>query len=233
MKPQLDSAIRSEILKRIPMTKLKTEDQKGLLVLDLRELFSKFYNWQNRRVSVRPRRIHISRELEAKNRPEAKVLAEKIKKGEDLTPHLSTRVKTVFTANPSKPGLGSRRDLDLLLSEWGIHHLHISTVVRANGFVKRGKDLLFVAFKKDDAYLIDLLDHNAFTNESVVHTAVRNWPNAGLFAVIARHDPRVSCTGKCQRGFTGCRNQYAGSTPHWPCFRSRNGRERDISGDRG
>ena len=178
MKSRLKSAIRNEILKRIPMNKLNTEDKEGLLALDLRELFSKFYNWQNRFISVRRRSVHLSPELQARNSTEVKELADKIEKGYDLTLHLSKRVEKVFIANPRQPCLGSgREDLDLLLNEWGIHHLH----------THRGSaELLFVTFRHDDAYLLDLLDHKAWTKESLVEIAVTNWPNAGLFTINPR-----------------------------------------------
>ncbi len=39
-----------------------------------------------------------------------------------------------------------RSDLVLLMAEWGIHHLHLSTVMEADGFVRRTKDLLFAFF---------------------------------------------------------------------------------------
>jgi hypothetical protein len=112
-------------------------------------------------VSIRPRTVHISQELQAKSRPEVLVLADKIEKGANLNPHLSERIETVFMATPEDPGLRYREDLDLLLNEWAIHHLHISTILQTNGFVKRGREVLFAAFRHDDAYLIDFLDHSA------------------------------------------------------------------------
>lgn len=184
MNQNLETAIRNEILTRIPMNMLEPEDSHGLLALDLRLLLSRFYNWKNRRVSIRPRNVHISRELKAKNRPEVNVLAGKIEKGVDLTPHLSRRIDAVFTANPSRQELTSRKDLDLLLNEWAIYHLHISDVLEGDGFVKRGKDLLMAAFRRDDAYLIDLLDHDAWTKENLVKIAVTDWPDAHLFIVM-------------------------------------------------
>jgi hypothetical protein len=174
----LQAAIRNEILSRIPLNKLSPEDQQGLLALDLRQLLSRFLNWQNRRVSVRPRAVHISNELKAKNRPEVTALAEKIEKGHDLTQLLSKRIETVFIANANRPGFtAARKDIDMLLNEWGIHHLHS---------IPRSGDLLFVCFRHDDAYMLDLLDHNAWTKESLVEIAVTNWPHAGLFTVMPR-----------------------------------------------
>jgi hypothetical protein len=183
IKPEIATGFRQMILSRIPMSKQEPADQQAILDMPFRDLLSTFYNWQNRRVSIRPRAVHISQELRAKNRTEVAVLADKIKKGEDLNPHLSERVETVFLATPKDPGLRYREDLDLLLNEWAIHHLHISTILQPNGFVGRGRELLFAAFRHDDAYLIDLLDHKAFEDENLVQIATTNWPNAKLFSV--------------------------------------------------
>jgi hypothetical protein len=183
IKPEIATGFRQMILNRIPMSKQEPADQQAILAMPFRDLLSTFYNWQNRRVSIRPRAVHISQALRAKNRNEVVVLADKIKKGEDLNPHLSERVETVFLATPKDPGLRYREDLDLLLNEWAIHHLHISTILQTNGFVERGRELLFAAFRHDDAYLIDLLDHKAFEDENLVQIATTNWPNAKLFSV--------------------------------------------------
>lgn len=184
MKPELEAAIREEILKRIPMAKLKAEDQDGLRDLGLGDLFSRFFNWQNRYVSNRRRTVHISTELVAKNRPEVQELADKIEKGDDLTPHLSRRIDTIFVANPKQPELGRRADIDLLLNDWGIFHLHISQILESDGYVKGGRELLMAIFKRNDAYLLDLLDHDSWTKESLVEIAVTNWPDAKLFSVM-------------------------------------------------
>jgi hypothetical protein len=183
MDPNLESAIRSEILGRIPQNQLLAEDVQYLLALRLRELLSVFFNWRNRFVSARPRTVHRSNELMAKNRPEVEELAKKIEAGRDLSPHLSTGVQEILNRRRGTSGrLSSRRDVDLLLNDWGIYHLHLSDVDRGDGFVVRTGDLLFVAFRRDDAYLLDVLGHGAWTNESLVEIATINWPEAGLFS---------------------------------------------------
>ena len=49
-------------------------------------------------------------------------------------------------ALPQKHPERGRPDLDLLLNNWGVHHLHISSIVEPDGFVKRDGPLLFVSF---------------------------------------------------------------------------------------
>ena len=78
-----------------------------------------------------------------------------IEAGEDLTPRLSRGVKTAYEPKPMRDKrLHRRRDLDLLIADWGVHHLHLGTTVCADGFVERGDDLLFAAFGDDTAYLL-------------------------------------------------------------------------------
>lgn len=55
--------------------------------------------------------------------------------------------------------LTGREDRDLMVADWGIHHLHLSSEIDSDGFVKRGGDLLFAAFGADDAYLIGIYQH--------------------------------------------------------------------------
>ena len=83
------------------------------------------------------------------------------------------------------PCMGSTSGFGLLLNDWGIHHLHITTKLDPDGFVERKrskspKPLLFAAFRPDDAYLIDLMQHGDWTHEHLVEVMVREWPNAGL-----------------------------------------------------
>lgn len=89
----------------------------------------------------------------------------KIVAGEDLSPHLSTRIK-----NPSKN--------DSLLNDWGIHHIHLGTVVEDDGFVSRTGPLLFARFDNVAAYFINVLPHGSWALQSLVMTLHDNWPDS-------------------------------------------------------
>ncbi len=73
-----------------------------------------------------------------------------------------------------------RADLDLMLNDWGVHHLHISTQVEADGFVKRDEALLFVVFKPQAAYLIDIMNHGDWTRGRVLEVLATEWPEEGI-----------------------------------------------------
>lgn len=93
---------------------------------------------------------------------------------------------TGFTL-PPKPGaknLAILQHLDLLLNEWGIHHLHISMTPEADGFVKRDDPLLFAMFHPETAYPLDIGTHSSFVDERLAVIAIENWPEAQLFLEI-------------------------------------------------
>ena len=67
------------------------------------------------------------------------------------------------------------------MSEWNIHHLHLSAVIGPDGYVGRTKDLLFANFQHDDAYLIAIYPHGDWTRTDLGLISIRNWPDAGIF----------------------------------------------------
>jgi hypothetical protein len=156
------------------------------------EILCIYLNWRNRLISAQPRSvarsIAFNQNPVAAERTEAisHVVAD-IEQGNDLTKYLSRRVTMGF-ALPSKPGvtknLARLQHLDLLLNEWGIHHLHISTRIEPDGFVERDDPLLFAMFEPETAYFLDIGTHSSFVDQRLAEIAVENWPNAQLFLEI-------------------------------------------------
>lgn len=94
----------------------------------------------------------------------------KIESGEDLAPHLSTRLLKLHYK-------------DDLLNHWGVHHLHLGTSIEADGFVQRTKHLLFCRFEDENVYFIGVLLHEgAWTLQRLVEEIHSNWPDT-----IRRH----------------------------------------------
>src|SRR5665213_2212108 len=94
-------------------------------------------------VGTRPRTVYRSRELLASAEAqtfsaEIAELVRKTEAGEDLTPHLSRAVDTAFLSAQERAALPQHqreKDLDRMLADWGIHHLHLSNELEADGFV--------------------------------------------------------------------------------------------------
>jgi hypothetical protein len=73
------------------------------------------------------------------------------------------------------------------LNDWGIHHLHVSTAVEADGFVERDgppRPLLFAIFKQQRAYLIDVMGHEDFADDRLIRIIFDTWPNDGLVSEV-------------------------------------------------
>lgn len=145
-----------------------------------------YFNWLERLIPSNPRRIFFSSEMLSSKLPNDPSLKDSlnhiyylIERGEDLTPYLSRGVKVGFDVQQRRD-FSKRRDLDLMLNDWGIHHLHLSTTLESDGFVSRTDPLLFGIFRPAAAYLIDVVPHGSWTKQAIMEIVVRDWPKEGL-----------------------------------------------------
>jgi hypothetical protein len=154
--------------------------------LDAHELLVRYHNWNNRLVKPQPRAVHKSkafqRNLLATQRADdlAQIIAD-IEYGRDLKKYLS---RDIDRAPAKVPGARHRPDLDLLLNYWGVHHLHISSIVEPDGFVKRDRPLLFVSFTSHASYVIDIMMHGDWTRDHVLEVLASEWPHEGVIHEI-------------------------------------------------
>ena len=162
--------------------------------LDFRSLHQVYAAWRGRVPQARPRRVHISSDLLDNHDRLAysdglvAALGE-IAHGHDLRPRTSTAIEHAYT--PWTPPLLARgrpgqRHVDRLLADWGLHHLHLGTTPHPKRpeFVSRTRHVLFVAFKPEDAYLVDVAEHESdganWSALKLLEIVVRNWPEAGI-----------------------------------------------------
>lgn len=132
-----------------------------------------YFNLLKRRILPRPRQIMISKEFSCppEHQKGLEKLKEKIKRGEDLSPHLSKKIVELDKN-------------DLLLNDWGIYHLHLGTDMEAKGFVKRTGPALFARFTEEVVFLINVMKHgkgapsNPWTNQQLIDTLHKNWPES-------------------------------------------------------
>ena len=151
------------------------------------DLLVMYFNWRSRHIVPRPRRVHQSAALRANpllNGPTFTQAFEHIIQnlydGRDVTPHLSRLIKEGYAPRASG-SLARRFDLDLLLNDWNVHHLHLSAEMEPDGFVRRTGPVLIGVFDWDDAYLIDILpDHRSWTREHIAHVMIDEWPDSGF-----------------------------------------------------
>jgi len=138
---------------------------------DDRKAGFQFFNMLKRHIEPRPRRVHEAKNLVCPAGLEDAFLAikEKISLGVDLRPHLSRSLANLDFD-------------DMLLNDWAVYHLHISTNIEDDGFVSRTGPVIFARFEREDAYLIAIHQHgkgapNAWTNQSMLKTMRDNWPS--------------------------------------------------------
>lgn len=174
--------IRQIVLSTLPCM---ASARRELEAKDTRELLIIFRNWQERLIQPVPRQVHWSRALLANKftRDERfssalKQIAKTLELGGDVTPHLSRNIIHGYQSG-CKDGR-RRRDLDLMLNDWGVHHLHLSAEVEADGFVRRSGPLLFVVVRNHDVYLVDIMDHGNWTSRHIFKVMAEEWPEANL-----------------------------------------------------
>lgn len=178
---ELEEALRVHMIRAMP-----ADGSGELAAMSLSSLMLTYGNWRARFISPQPRVVHISAELAAspafhQHQAAISSIIEKLESGHDIAAHLSKGVSVAYQPLAERAAaLHRRRDLDQLISDWGMHHLHLSTVVSGDGFVERTGDLLFVAIKPDDAYLLNVLPHGSWAEVGLVEIVVRNWPDAGI-----------------------------------------------------
>lgn len=181
---RLERVVHRELLRRLP------DDPSGdLAKASFADLLAIYGNWRRRLISAQPRTVHVAEALRRSSTWDrhAQALDEitaAITNGADLSPRLSKNIRTAYAPGAGEQRVAPRRaDLDLLVSDWGVHHLHLGTNTdrRDPTFTARTPDLLFAIFEPADAYLIGLYQHGDWALMDIVATAVRQWPSANLF----------------------------------------------------
>jgi hypothetical protein len=169
----LEQAIRQHLLASLPADPTGTLSSKNLP-----DLLIVYFTWRGRLIPARPRKVHESGALNASpkrsdHQSALESIVRKIERGDDLRSHLSRAVEVAFDPK-------GKKDRDLLIGDWGIHHLHLGTAVEADGFTKRTGDLLFAVFGPADAYLINIYEHGKWALRDIIEILVREWSGAGV-----------------------------------------------------
>jgi hypothetical protein len=181
----LKEAIRNYLLQNLPPD--PSGELNGKYLADLLIVYG---NWRARYIPQGPRVVHVAAELKGSQeyvtyKSQLDAIIKAIGSGSDLTPHLSRGIAAAYEPELSRARKLSRRgDLDLLTSDWGIHHLHLSTIMESDGFVERTGDLLFAAFMRYNAYLIAVYPHGSWTELDLLRVVAHNWPDVGVINPI-------------------------------------------------
>lgn len=174
------------VLKNLPYDKADTKLDARLRSLKADDLLIVFHNWRMRQISVRPRRVHTSaayraNPIHASRGGELIEVEKEIAEGANLKPRLSKLSDAVLS--PEGTRLHRRPELDLMLLDWGVHHLHISNI-REGDYVKRDGPILFAVIHAEDAYLIDVMTHKDWARDHVIKVLYDEWPDKGMMQKV-------------------------------------------------
>lgn len=91
-----------------------------------------------------------------------------IRSGKDLSPRGSRQQNNIDI------------HVDSMLIDWGISHLHLGTELikkgKNKGLIQGYKEIIFVFFTDDCAYIIDIYDHKSWTRSDILLKVKNNWP---------------------------------------------------------
>jgi hypothetical protein len=136
--------------------------------IDDRNIPIYYFESPRRRLALQPRVLKVADGFQCPPAKEAgwKALQDKVRKGDDLNPHLSTDHASLFNA-------------DGLLAEWQVHHFHLGTKpLKGNPyFVCRTGPLVFALVDDISFCAINVYEHGGWEEVSIIESVHRNWPD--------------------------------------------------------
>jgi hypothetical protein len=132
------------------------------------EVLIRYFDSLRRWPVPQPRKLHIAHDFHCPDEVKVgwDVLRAKVTRGESILPHLSMRHSSLA-------------NLDGLLNDWGVHHLHLGTKPHAKDarYVRRTKRVLLALITEEDFYAINVLpSHGGWEAKDIIESLHRNWP---------------------------------------------------------
>ena len=161
---------REELVRAIPRVPNNKETLLHMQQKALPDLVIDYVSWRSRYLGWRPRTVKIepSAKSDARwvaNQAGIDLFLEKVRQGDDLTPHLSIEPHTRgYSVAAQTPASVEHRwsDKDFILNTSGYHHFHLGTEIEAKGHAARTDDLIFAAVTRDEFTVIAIFDHRVF-----------------------------------------------------------------------
>ncbi|MCF5775741.1 hypothetical protein GIV40_01385 [Pseudomonas poae] len=141
-----------------------------------------YFNAAQRRITTTPRKVLVSDTFQcpAEHLRGWEQIKLSVIEGKDLNPHLSKLI-------------GKVEKTDLLLSDWGVHHLHLGTVLEGQYMARTGP-LLFARVTADIFYAINVYTHDDFADAEIVEVVHRNWPESIEHWALRGMQPKETLT---------------------------------------
>ena len=141
----------------------------NLMKKDSVVFLANYIEFMTRRISLQRRKVKLSKELQSCQdyityESVLKNLVTLSESGGDITPYQTKRLR----------GFNKQ---DRLLSDWGIHHLHLGELQSGKRFSDRTSALLYAIFLEQITYFIAIMDHNSFSDIELLRIIESNWPS--------------------------------------------------------
>ena len=137
---------------------------------DLNGAFLDWVHYRARRIPCRPRRVMVSRQAQNKSAayPAINRIGSALSSGEDVSPWLSRKLSS------------HRRhhDVDMMFNAWQISHFHLGQVFATPHMIRGKKELLFAHVTAEQATLLDVLPHESWTAQGLLHILLETHPQA-------------------------------------------------------
>ncbi|MDH1477853.1 hypothetical protein N5F13_25585 [Comamonas thiooxydans] len=162
--------LRNQLIKELPFFPNNRETLVDLENQSLTNVLIHYLHWKTRLIPPRKRSVSISPKVTADKRWKTvregvNGILQKIRNGEDITPHLSHRVHSYGYTPASRIRAGevdSWEDKDQLLNTKGFHHFHIDMRILPSNMAERSNELLFAHVSRDKFHAIGIFDHSVF-----------------------------------------------------------------------
>lgn len=193
---------KEQLVKILPFFPNDKETKNDLLSQSISSVMFYYIHWALRLVPMRPRRIIIEPYVTADKKwkllkIQINTLFEKARKGEDLTPYLSTKAhqKGYTPANRINNGQAGRwDDKDFILNTMGFHHFHLDERIKPDGISERTDDVLFARVSRDDFHAYAIFNHSVFEND-VDESGKMNDERKRLWKIFDEYSTRGMASG--------------------------------------
>lgn len=162
--------LKKKLIRELPFFPNNKETLQELEKQHTGDVLLHYLHWKTRLVPARPRKVQVAPEVTndkrwKKARTGATEFLDKIRRGDDITPHLSKRIHQ-YGYTPSQRirsgEVDSWIDKDQLLNTTGLHHFHLGMNIQTTGLSERTDEVLFAHVSRDKFHAIGIFDHSVF-----------------------------------------------------------------------
>lgn len=165
----------NSLIKNLPFSPNNKETKAELESLELNELLIHYLHWQTRLVPDRVRTVSRLSSLTSDRKykslkSDLDFLFARVRSGESVMPFLSERAHRYGYMRINMQGRrqsNQRKDFDQLLNLRGLHHFHLSKIIKNDGMSERSDDLLFAYVDRTDFKALGIFNHDVFDPEIV------------------------------------------------------------------